>query len=102
VLPPVVHITAGQARGTGLAAAVELLSDEVDRADPGAGAVITSVVELLFVYVLRAWLAERGKATDGFVRALYDPVVGTALVLIHSAPDRPWSVKSLASAVGAP
>jgi AraC-like DNA-binding protein len=102
VLPPVVHITAGQARGTGLAAAVELLSDEVDRADPGAGAVITSLVELLFVYVLRAWLAEHSKATDGWVGALYDPVVGSALALIHSEPGRPWNLTSLARAVGIP
>lgn len=102
VLPPVVHIAAGQARGTGLAAAVDLLSDEVDRADPGAGAVITSLVELLFVYVLRAWLAEHSKAAEGWVRALYDPVVGGALALIHSEPDRRWSVNSLARAVGAP
>jgi AraC-like DNA-binding protein len=102
VLPPVVHIAAGQARGTGLAATVELLSDEVDRADPGAGAVITSLVELLFVYVLRAWLAEHSKATKGWVGALYDPVVGSALALIHREPDRPWSVGSLARAVGMP
>ncbi|HEX6686339.1 MAG TPA: AraC family transcriptional regulator [Candidatus Limnocylindrales bacterium] len=101
VLPPVVHIAAGQARGIGLAAVVDLLSDEVDRADPGAAAVITSLVELLFVYVLRAWLAEHSKADAGWVRALYDPVVGGALALIHNEPGRPWSVKSLARAVGA-
>jgi AraC-like DNA-binding protein len=102
VLPPVVHVAAGQARGTGLAAAVELLSDEVDRADPGAGAVITALVELLFVYVLRVWLAEHGTTTDGWVGALYDPVVGDALARIHNEPDRPWSVVSLARAVGVP
>jgi len=102
VLPPVVHVGAGQARGTGLAAAVDLLADEVDRADPGAGAVITSLVELLFVYVLRAWLAEHGTAAQGWVGALHDPVVGGALALIHSEPGRPWSVGSLARAVGIP
>jgi hypothetical protein len=50
----VVHITTARARGTGLATVVDLRSEEVDRPDPGAGAVITSLVELLFVYVLRA------------------------------------------------
>lgn len=100
-LPPVVHITAAQARGTGLAAAVDLLSDEVDRADPGVGAVITPLVELLFVYVLRAWLAERSTAADGWVGALYDPVVGSALALMHREPGRSWGVDSLARAVGA-
>jgi AraC-like DNA-binding protein len=102
VLPPVVHITAAQARGTGLAATVDLLSDEVDRTDPGAAAVITTLVELLFVYVLRAWLSEHSNTTNGWIGALYDPVIGRALALIHSEPGRPWTVASLARAVGIP
>jgi AraC-like DNA-binding protein len=102
VLPPVMHIGAGQARDRGLAAAVELLSCEVQRTDPGAPAVIASLLDLLFVYILRAWLAEQHQAGGGWVRALYDPVVGGALALIHDDPARPWSVDLLARAVGAP
>ncbi|MBI1758952.1 MAG: AraC family transcriptional regulator [Actinobacteria bacterium] len=101
MVPPVVHIRAGQARGTGLAAAVDLLSAEVERADPGAPAVVASLVDLLFVYILRAWLAEQSRACGGWVRVLYDPVVGGALALIHGEPGRPWTVPSLARAVGA-
>jgi AraC-like DNA-binding protein len=102
VLPPVLHIGAGQARDRGLAAAVELLSCEVQRADPGAPAVIASLLDLLFVYILRAWLAEQHQAGGGWVRALYDPVVGGALALIHDDPAHPWSVDLLARSVGAP
>jgi AraC-like DNA-binding protein len=102
VLPPVVHIGAGQARDRGLAAAVELLSCEVQRADPGAPAVAASLLDLLFVYILRAWLAEQHQASEGWVRALYDPVVGSALALIHDDPARAWSVDLLARAAGAP
>jgi AraC-like DNA-binding protein len=102
VLPPVMHIGAGQARDRGLAAAVELLSCEIQRADPGAPAVVASLLDLLFVYILRAWLAEQHQTSEGWVRALYDPVVGSALALIHDDPARPWSVDLLARAVGAP
>ncbi|QYN37909.1 AraC family transcriptional regulator [Pseudonocardia sp. DSM 110487] len=102
ILPPVVHIGAGQARDRGLAAAVELLSCEVQRADPGAPAVVASLLDLLFVYILRAWLAEQHQSGEGWVRALYDPVVGSALALIHDDPARPWSVDLLARAAGAP
>ena len=101
-LPPVIHLAAGDAHTAGLAPAVDLLSAEVDRVAPGGPAVINSLVELLFVYVLRAWLAEQGGASDGWVRALHDPIVGRALALIHSGPDRPWSVASLARAVDSP
>lgn len=102
VLPPVVYVSAGRARGTGLAAAVDLLSEEVDRTDPGAPVIISSLVELLFVYLLRTWLAEQGRTARGWVRALHDPIVGGALALVHREPGRPWSVASLANAVGAP
>lgn len=101
-LPDVVHLAGGHSRVAGLAAAVHLLSDEVDRVDPGAPAVISSLVELLFVYVLRAWFAEQSNASDGWIRALHDPIVGKALTLIHSGPGRPWSVASLARAVDTP
>jgi AraC-like DNA-binding protein len=102
VLPPIVHIGAGQARGTGLPGAVDLLTAEVERADPGAPAVIASLVDLLFIYILRAWLAERNESCGGWVRALYDPTVGRALALVHGDPAGRWSVTALARAVGSP
>jgi AraC-like DNA-binding protein len=101
-LPSVVHIAGGHSRVAGLTAAVQLLSDEADRVDPGAPAVISSLVELLFVYVLRAWLAESSGPATGWIRALYDPVVGKALTLVHKEPGRPWTVASLARAVDCP
>lgn len=102
MLPPVVHIAAGQARGTGLPGAVDLLSAESERADPGAPAVVASLIDLLFVYVLRAWLAGQGQADSGWAAALYDPAVGGALALIHADPARPWTVDMLARAAGVP
>jgi AraC-like DNA-binding protein len=102
VLPPAMHVDAEQARSTGLAAAVELLRDEVERPDPGAQAVIATLIDLLFVYLLRAWLAGRRDTGDGWAHALYDPTVGGALALIHRKPARPWTVASLANAVTVP
>jgi AraC-like DNA-binding protein len=102
MLPPIVHIGAGQARGTGMFSAVDLLSDESQRSDPGAPAVVASLIDLLFVYLLRAWLAGQGRGDGGWAAALYDPVVGGALLLVHADPARPWTVVMLARAVGVP
>ncbi|WP_101830257.1 AraC family transcriptional regulator [Frankia canadensis] len=102
LLPPMLHITAGRARGTGLPAAVDLLSAESERAGPGTAAVIASLIDLLFVYVLRAWLADRGEAEAGWAAALHDPAVGEALAMIHISPGRPWTVDMLARAVRVP
>jgi AraC-like DNA-binding protein len=101
VLPPVVVVTAAQARGTGLGAAVDLLATEVDGTDPGASAVMASLVDLLFVYLLRAWFSEHHEET-GWGRALFDSVVGAALALVHEQPKSPWTLDTLAAAVGTP
>lgn len=101
LLPDVVVITAAEARGTGLGAAVDLIAAEVDRTDPGAPAVMASLVELLFVYLLRAWFAEHHDDA-GWGRALFDPTVGTALSLIHSDPGRAWTLDALAAATRTP
>ena len=101
VLPDVVVITAAEARGTGLAAAVDLIAAEVDGTDPGAPAVMASLVDLLFVYLLRTWFAEHHDEA-GWGRALFDPAVGTALSLIHADPGREWTLDELSHATGTP
>jgi AraC-like DNA-binding protein len=101
VLPDVMVITAAQARGTGLGAAVDLIAAEVDGTDPGAPAVMASLVDLLLVYLLRTWFA--GHHDDaGWGRALSDPTVGTALSLIHTDPGRAWTLDTLARATQTP
>ena len=101
VLPDVVVITAAEARGTGLGAAVDLIAAEAGGPGPGAPAVMASLVDLLLVYLLRAWFA--GHHDDaGWGRALSDPVIGTALSLIHADPGRTWTLDTLAGATGAP
>jgi AraC-like DNA-binding protein len=101
LLPDAVVITAAQARGTGLGAAVALIAAEVDGTNPGAPAVMASLVDLLLVYLLRTWFAGR-RDDAGWGRALSDPAVGSALSLIHADPGRPWTLDTLARAARTP
>jgi AraC-like DNA-binding protein len=100
VLPDVVVINAAHARGTGLAAAVDLIAAEVDGTDPGAPAVMASLIDLLFVYLLRTWFADHHDGV-GWGRALFDPIVGTALSVIHADPGRAWTLDTLAGTTAA-
>jgi AraC-like DNA-binding protein len=100
ILPDVIVITAAQARGTSLGAVVDLISAEVDGTDPGAPALMGSLVDLLFVYLLRTWFAEHHDG--GWGRALFDPAVGTALALIHADPGRAWTLDMLAEVANIP
>jgi AraC-like DNA-binding protein len=101
VLPPLICVrTAAAASGHDLALVVELLTREVARRGIGSATVVNRLVDALFVYLLRAWLAEQPDGAGGWLGALRDPVVGRALSLLHRSPGEPWTVEALAGRVG--
>jgi AraC-like DNA-binding protein len=97
-LPDVVHLRAD--RHPALRGALDLLAREAGAA-PGADAAMSALLDLLLVYILRAWYDEQpaGRRT-GWSAALGDPAGAEALRAIHSHPERPWTVQSLAARAG--
>ena len=79
---------------------VAWVAAEVARAEPGQEAVLDRLLDLLVVAALRGWLADQGDAAPGWYRAHRDPVVGPALRLLEARLADPWTVASLAAAVG--
>ena len=57
----------------------------------------TRLPELVLIEVLRVHLATAPAADHGWLAALRDPVLAPALSLLHSSPDRKWTVAELAS-----
>lgn len=97
-LPHVVHLRVE--RHPALRGALDLLAVEVDDA-PGADAASSALLDLLLVYLLRAWYDEQpAGGTTGWSAALGDPAVADALRAIHGHPERPWTVQSLAARAG--
>lgn len=100
-LPQVLHIPARLGRHPELRSAVELLGGELERPRPGASAVLTSLLDMLLLYVLRAWYEEQsGRAGTGWAAALHDRPVSEALRAIHRDPAHPWTVETLGQAAG--
>jgi AraC-like DNA-binding protein len=97
-LPEVVHIPARLGRHPELRAAVDLLAAELQAVRTGSGVAVTALLDLMLVQILRAWYDER--PDSGWGAALADPAVSTALRLIHTHPERPWTVAGLAAEVG--
>ncbi|WP_432498754.1 AraC family transcriptional regulator [Kineococcus gypseus] len=95
-LPRTVVVRAGPSTD----ALVDWLSREVEREEPGQDAVLDRLLDLLLVAVLRTWLARPDVRAPGWYAAAGDPVVGPALRLLQSAPQRSWSVAALAAEVG--
>lgn len=58
------------------------------------------LLDLMLIDVLRTWFSRPEGEPPGWYRALADPVIGGALRLLQDEPARPWTVASLAAAVG--
>jgi AraC-like DNA-binding protein len=100
LLPSLIHIRgSGSQAGDWLASTLELLAFEARQARPGAKAVISRLTEIIFVQAVRDWMENQPAGQGGWLGALRDPQIGAALELIHRAPERPWSVSTLAREV---
>lgn len=95
-LPEVIHLRAQFGRHPALRSAVSLLGDELRTPRQGTVSALSTLLDLLLVYMLRAWLDdESGNGAPGWSAALADPVVGAALNAMHRDPARAWTVEDL-------
>jgi AraC-like DNA-binding protein len=100
-LPEMIHLPAAAIAESPLAAAAALLAAEAGRSGSGTGVVVDRLVDLLFVYALRSWLATQGTQTAcAWIGALHDDVIGPALRAVHADPGHPWTVAALAGRAG--
>jgi AraC-like DNA-binding protein len=67
---------------------------------PGQGVALSRLTEVLFVEVLRSWIASLSPGQGGWLGAISDPHIGPALKLIHENPERPWTLSDLGHRVG--
>jgi AraC-like DNA-binding protein len=99
-LPPLLHVPRGStANGDHLRHLVEFTMQESSARDAGTECVLLRLAELMFVEVVRRWLAEVRPGQTGWLPGLRDPVVGRALGLMHQHPERPWTLQRLAREV---
>ncbi|HZG90701.1 MAG TPA: AraC family transcriptional regulator [Pseudonocardia sp.] len=93
-LPPLLTVPAAELSSP----LVGLLATEIARDEPGQDAVLDRLLDLLLITVLRTWF-DRFSAPSWW-QAHRDPLAGAALRLLHDDPAQPWTVASLAAAVG--
>lgn len=100
-LPPFFHLpTAMLPAHHGIHAVVTLLSAELDQGHPGADAVVERLVDVLFHYIVRAWIEQRRATPGTWAAALRDEPLARALAAMHGDVARPWDVAELAAVGG--
>ncbi len=79
---------------------MQSLASEMADQVPGSEIVATRLAEVLFIQVLRAYIASEPERKQGWLRAVFDPPIGTALTAFHDRVGAPWTVESLSEAAG--
>jgi len=99
LLPSFILIKADQAHTPALHTTMQALASEMAEQAPGSEVVATRLAEVLFIQALRAHIASEAEwRNQGWLRAIFDPQIGTALSAIHDRANTPWTVESLAEA----
>jgi AraC family transcriptional regulator, alkane utilization regulator len=101
VLPPLVLIRGEHGRAVEwLEPTLQFIASEAASQQPGAKTVISRLADILFIQLVRGYLASDASAGRGWLRALAEPQIGAALRLIHQQPAHAWTVALLAQRVG--
>jgi AraC-like DNA-binding protein len=99
LLPPVLLLKPTADSGW-LEAILRRMVSESALERPGQRVALSRLTEVVFVEVLRNWLASLSPGQGGWLGAISDPHIGPALKLIHENPERPWTLSDLGQRVG--
>jgi len=98
-LPGLIHLRHRDTRDTlWLRSVANLLTHEINAVQQGTHAAIDRLVEILFIYAVRAY-ASTSRPAQGFLAALSDHHIGRALNLMQARLSEPWTLESLAREV---
>ena len=100
-LPPVIKSgdpADGEARWLGQFIRLATMESAEKRA--GGEGVLAKLSELMFIEVIRRYLADLPPERAGWLAGLRDPFVGKALSFMHARPTHDWTIETLAKDVG--
>jgi len=95
VLPSLVHVRAADPRSKLLAHLSELLLAEVEASTVGGSLALDHLAQILFIHMLRAHAGQADRPA-GWLGALRDDGIGTALRAMHADVAHRWTLKELA------
>jgi AraC-like DNA-binding protein len=99
-LPRVLHLPCHSAGGGVIEQLVKLALAESEAARAGGECVLARLSELLFVEVVRRYVAALPPENAGWLSGLRNESIGRVLAELHARPAHPWSLDELARTVG--
>ncbi|WP_256587249.1 AraC family transcriptional regulator [Pseudomonas sp. FW300-N1A1] len=105
-LPALLHVTCLQDAKSDdvgsrewLSLTIAAMQKEVQSPSIGSAVMLSRIIDLMFIWAVRHWLARAPEGAGGWIVALRDPVIGHALALLHAEPGAEWTVERLAAQV---
>jgi AraC-like DNA-binding protein len=100
VLPSVITLRGEMGKSVRwLEPTLKFIACEAASGRPGSQTVIARLADVLFIQIVRGYLASLPANGSGWLSALADTQIGAALGHIHQNPEQDWTVQSLASKV---
>lgn len=99
-LPSALIVRRESDAGDSLRSAFLIMENEFSAGRPGAGAVVTRLMDVIFLQAIRASLDWDHKYRPAWISALQDPAIGKAVVIIHSRLSSTLTVDTLAMESG--
>lgn len=98
-LPPIVHIRS-EADKAVLRWSLDRMMQELREPQPGSLMIVEHLAQMMLVQALRLYIGEAQVGRVGWLFALADRQMGSAIGAIHDDPARRWTLQSLAQSVG--
>jgi len=99
-LPSVFAVKGRDASPSFVRATLTLLEQEIGANGLGGQLVSNRLVEVLVVYLLRAWGDAQPVGTKGWLAGLHDPHLGPVLHAIHAEPAGDWTLLAMSRRAG--
>ncbi len=99
MLPPIVHLRKEADKAT-LRWCLEQMMLELREPRPGGLLIAEHLAQMLLVLALRLHMAEGSRGGVGWLFALADKQMATAITAMHADPARRWTLQALAAVAG--
>lgn len=101
LLPDLIHVPREKIHSAvWLEPMLRLLAHEAQNPREGSGSIIGHLTGIIFVQAVRTWIESQPEGQGGWLGALRDKQIMSALTLMHKRPNQHWTIATLASEVG--
>ena len=98
-LPPIVHIRKESDKAA-MRWSLERMREELRDPQPGGTLIAQQLAYMMLIQALRLHLADGARGGVGWLFALADKQMGTAISCMHENPGHPWTLQKLAERAG--